>query len=205
MTHEAQAVTIVPLVRKRRAPRLPGHLSASHDARPSSPSPSEPGASPIKAVIADVDAEAKLLRSSSAFVVNQIGELSRMTRSPLMHSAIAQGSVPKSRVRVSRGPAGEPVIQSVLGLPHSVRCSPPRRLHPSGVSTVGPRTVTAEQATTKQALCAGRRSREHSQPGTAESQQAGIVSAASRHSCAHPCTCYSSPRHYGETVCIGMR
>lgn len=174
MTHEQQTETTahVPQTvrRKRRAPRLPGHLAASHDARPSSPSPAEPTTSPVKD---DGDADARSVRASSAFVVDQIGELSRMSRSPLMHSAVAQGSVPKSRVRGSRGTTGETLIQPVLGLPEDVRCSPPR--HHS--SRPGP---TASPPGSASRPTSGR-----SRPVTAGSHRGGTPSASSRHSCAH--------------------
>lgn len=99
---------------KRRAPKLPSHLSFQPAPTRESVSSSE-----CRSLQSSPD-RSKLAYNSMTESVKalSIDEQTRVTRSPLMHSAITQGAVPSNRVRKGNHSAGGIVsIQSVLGLP----------------------------------------------------------------------------------------
>jgi hypothetical protein len=103
---------------KRRAPRLPRHLF-QHAPEHESISPPE-----HRSLQSSPDPSSSALHHiPECAKAPSIHEQSRVTRSPLMHSAITQGAVPNNRVRKNGTSDGHLVsIQSVLGLPRCVPC-----------------------------------------------------------------------------------
>lgn len=102
---------------RKRAPRLPGHLLSkdSFTTSPGSPDnvsdrPCSPTSSVDTASVLDLDdqlSEASHMGTRTGFT--------RLTQSPLMHSAIVQGTAPKARVKNSAVGHLGPTIKSVLG------------------------------------------------------------------------------------------
>jgi hypothetical protein len=116
-----------PRLKAKRAPRLPAHLlNVAHDSDAQSDKLSE------QSPDASLDLQQDQLRSSEAvhrpraqLYQDSQWDSFRMTHSPLMRSAIVQGSVPTSRVKITAQDTSMPVIRPVLGL--SAHSSPPSR------------------------------------------------------------------------------
>lgn len=101
----------------KRAPRLPGHLlSKDSFTSPGSPEhvserPCSPTSSVETSSVLDFDD-----RLSDVSHMGARTGFTRLTQSPLMHSAIVQGTAPKARVKSSALNPVMPTIKSVLGL-----------------------------------------------------------------------------------------
>lgn len=103
---------------QKRAPRLPGHLLSkdSFTTSPGSPEhvserPCSPTSSVETSSVLDFDD-----RLSDVSHMGARTGFTRLTQSPLMHSAIVQGTAPKARVKSSAMNPVIPTIKSVLGL-----------------------------------------------------------------------------------------
>jgi hypothetical protein len=155
-----------PVVRgKRRGPRLPAHLVQPKEEVSGMRADHEPRTS--GASIQEVSGRQSSCSSHPSVDLNSEGmeeadmvHLSRVTHSPLMRSAIVQGSAPVSRVKNKSSETTIPLIHPVLGLFHPAPTSSLRA--PGRLTTTQPVRQPLQQNEHKdicnsfQSFCRGR-------------------------------------------------